>query len=371
MLGGGFLTFVALGHGCSAVVGLMRSAKVAAAALAAIVLFSSIAQACTRVVYLGPESRILTGRTFDWRLPINSNLWVFPRGMDRTGVAGPRSVKWTSRYGSVAVSGYDVSTVDGMNEAGLAANLLWQVESEYPADDGAAPRMSVSVWAQYFLDNFATVAEAVAFVEAHPFDVATGDVPGQPGRLTTVHLSLSDATGDSAILEWMGGEQRIHHGRDYRVMTNDPRFDQQLAIAKYWQNVNPLEFLPGTNRAADRFVRARFYVDAVAQSDDPRVAAAAVFSVIRNVSVPYGVSVPDAPNLSTTRWRIVADHKDKLFYVESAVSPNVFWVDFSRLNFSAGAAVRKLDLGIDMAALQSGEASENFIDATPFEFEPA
>ncbi len=349
----------------------MKSSRIAAAVLTAAILLPPIVQACTRVVYQGPESRILTGRTFDWRLPINSNLWVFPRGMDRTGAAGPRSVTWTSRYGSVAVSGYDISTVDGMNEAGLAANLLWQAESEYPLDDGVAPRMSVSVWAQYFLDNFATVAEALAHIAAHPFDVATGDVPGQPGRLTTVHLSLSDATGDSAILEWMAGKLRVHHGRDYRVMTNDPRFDQQLAIAKYWQNVNPLEFLPGTNRAADRFVRARFYVDAVAQSDDPGVAAAALFSVIRNVSVPYGVGVPDAPNLSTTRWRVVADHKDKRLYAESAVSPNVFWVDFSRLDFSAGAAVRKLDLGIDMATRQSGETSRHFVESAPFEFEPA
>jgi hypothetical protein len=57
---------------------------------------------------------------------------------------------------------------------------------------------------------------------------------------------------------------------------------------------------------------------AVRQSDDPRVAAAAVFSVIRNVSVPYGVSMADAPNRSTTRWRVVADHKGRRFYVEPA-----------------------------------------------------
>lgn len=65
----------------------------------------------------------------------------------------------------------------------------------------------------------------------------------------------------------------------------------------------------------------------VVQSDDLREAAAAAFSMIRNASVPYGISTPDAPNLSTTRWRVVADQKDLQFYVESAISPNVFWVD--------------------------------------------
>lgn len=329
------------------------------------------AAACTRAVYLGPEGRVLTGRTFDWKLPITSNLWVFPRGMARDGAAGPRSVTWTSRYGSLIVSGYDIATVDGMNEAGLMANLLWQVDAGYPEDDGQTPRISLSVWAQYFLDNFATVAEAVEHLRETPIDAATGEVPGQPGRLTTVHLSLSDATGDSAILEWIDGALVIHHSRDYRVMTNEPRYEDQLAITRYWSGVDARQFLPGTNRATDRFVRAMFYIDAVQQSADPRLAAASVFSVMRNVSVPYGISLENAPNLSTTRWRVVADQKDRIFYVESAISPNVFWVDLGRLDFTEGAPVRRLDLGVDMSEVHAGEVSAAFAEAEPFTFEPA
>ena len=93
-------------------------------------------------------------------------------------------------------------------------------------------------------------------------------------------------------------------------------------------------------------------------------------SVIRDASVPYGINTPDAPNLSTTRWRVVADHKDKLFYVESAISPNLFWVDLNNLDFSAEAGVRMLDLGVDMVTLRSGEVSAEFKPAKPFQFEP-
>lgn len=211
----------------------------------------------------------------------------------------------------------------------------------------------------------------MAHLRATPIHVVTGEVPGRPGSLTTVHLSLSDATGDSAILEWIDGELRIHHGRDYRVMTNEPKYEEQLAIAQYWDRVDPLQFLPGTNRATDRFVRARFYIDAVTQSDDPRLAAAGVFSVIRNASVPYGISVADAPNLSTTRWRVVADQKDRQFYVESALSPNVFWVDLKNLDFSEGADVKLLDLGIDMTNVFSGEVSVAFVPGEPFVFQAA
>ena len=115
-------------------------------------------------------------------------------------------------------------------------------------------------------------------------------------------------------------------------------------------------------------MRAGFYVNAVTQSDDPRIAAAAVFSVIRNASAPYGVSLPNAPNLSTTRWRVVADQKGLVPYGESATSPNIFWVDLKKLDFSEGAQVRKLDLGMDMARILAGEVSDQFVPEKPFDF---
>lgn len=345
--------------------------SVAALLCGAMISLGTAAESCTRAVYHGPDERYLTGRTFDFKDPIVSNLWVFPRGMARQGSAGERSVDWVSRYGSLIVSGYEISTVDGMNEAGLNANLLWLANSAYPQDDGVTPRISLSIWAQYFLDQFATVAEAVEHARAFPMHVVSGEVPGRPGSLAPLHLSLSDATGDSAIMEWIDGELQIHHGRSYRVMTNEPAFEEQLAITRYWGAVDPRTFLPGTNRASDRFVRASFYIDAVTQSADPRTAAAAVFSVIRNVSVPYGISLADAPNLSTTRWRIVADHKDLVFYGESATSPNVFWVDMKGLDFSEGAQPMLLELGVDMDRILAGEVSGAFAPATPFVFEPA
>jgi choloylglycine hydrolase len=68
--------------------------------------------------------------------------------------------------------------------------------------------------------------------------------------------------------------------------------------------------LPGTNRAADRFVRASYYIDAIPQTADTRTAVASVFSVIRNCSVPYGISSETEPNISSTRWRSVSDQKN-------------------------------------------------------------
>ncbi|CAA0133668.1 putative protein YxeI [Mycolicibacterium vanbaalenii] len=303
----------------------------------------------------------------DWSVEIGTNLWAFPRGVRRTGQAGPDSAEWTSKYGSVVASGYDISTTDGVNEAGLVTNLLWLAESQYPANAGDRPAVSLALWAQYLLDNFATVSDAVTALTATPLRVVTAEVPGQE-RLATVHLALSDAGGDSAIIEYIDGEQVIHHGRQYQVMTNSPIFDKQLAITEYWDEIGGTVMLPGTNRAADRFVRASFYVNAVPKTADPLLAAAAVFSVMRNVSVPFGITTPDQPNISSTRWRTVVDHASLRYFFESALSPNTFWVELKNLDFSEGAPTLRLILGEGEKTIYAGDASGQFEPAEPFTF---
>ncbi|ABG59644.1 linear amide C-N hydrolase [Cytophaga hutchinsonii] len=325
------------------------------------------AYACTRIVYQGPNGTIITARSMDWKGEIPANLWIFPRGIERNGEAGSTSVKWKSTYGSVITSSWDIASSDGMNEKGLVGNLLWLVESTYPkfVKDKDKPGLAVSLWLQYVLDNFATVSEAVAFLEKEPFVVASSHIPGT-AIFATVHLSISDATGDNAIFEYIGGKLVIHHDRSYVTMTNSPVFDEQLAINTYWKNIPGTVMLPGTNRAADRFVRASYYIDAIPKTDNTRVALPSVFSVIRNCSVPLGISSEAEPNISSTRWRTVSDQKNLVYYFDNVLNPNVVWVEFSKIDFSEKAKVKKLTLANNEN--YSGEASMNFKAALPFTF---
>lgn len=341
--------------------------------LAAVFTISSLvsitaAEACTRVVYHGADGHNITARSMDWKSDVMTNLWVFPQGMQRTGEAGPNSLKWTSKYGSVIASGYDISTTDGINEKGLATNLLWLVESEYPTEHSNKPGLSIAAWAQYVLDNFATVEEAVAALRLEPFTLITDKVPGEE-RLATLHLSISDTSGDSAIIEYIEGKQVIHHSRDFQVMTNSPVFSEQLALNEYWKQLGGTTMLPGTNRAADRFARASFYINAIPKDPEPNKAIASVFSVIRNASVPYGLTTPEAPNISSTRWRTVIDHQRGLYFFESALTPNVFWVDLKALDLSAKTGkVMKLDLGPDQSNTFAGNVNQQFKATKPFKF---
>ncbi|MFN3528523.1 MAG: linear amide C-N hydrolase [Bacteroidia bacterium] len=329
--------------------------------------YHQASRACTRMVYKGPNNTVLTGRSMDFSMEIPANHWIFPRGMKRNGEVGANSISWTSKYGSLAISSWDIATTDGLNEKGLNANLLWLVESNYPSFDkqGNKKGLAISLWAQYMLDNFATVAEAVAHFRNADFAVVSDFIPGTD-KFTTVHLSISDASGDNAIFEYIGGELVIHHDASFTIMTNDPRYELQLAIGKYWENIPGKSFLPGSVTSSDRYVRARFFIDAIPQTDNTRIAVAGVMSVVRNVSVPYGFEIEGFPNLSTTRWRMVADHKNLVYYFETALTPNLFWVDLNKFDLSEKGSVMKLDLANHVTF--SGESSAAFKKSAPFKF---
>ena len=49
----------------------------------------------------------------DWAEDPGTDLWSFPKGLERDGGAGPGSIKWTSKYGSVISSFYNIGRSTG------------------------------------------------------------------------------------------------------------------------------------------------------------------------------------------------------------------------------------------------------------------
>lgn len=337
----------------------------AALVLSAALVAPTLSEACSRAVYFGLEGQTITGRTMDWYSPMGSNQWLYPRGLERNSNTATPLV-WTSKYGSVVTTIYEGGAADGMNEAGLVANLLYLAEAEYPpeVEGDTRPTLPVSAWVQYVLDQYATTAEAVEGLRAETFRIVPVVAPsGEPG---TLHLSISDASGDSAIFEYIDGQLVIHHGREYQVMTNSPRFEDQQALAAYWMKIGGQVMLPGTSRAADRFARLSYYINSAEQTADPRRAVATVFSIMRTVSVPIGINVPGQPNIADTLWYAVADQKNRVYYFQDTNSPSLIWTDLKALDFSEGSGPRKLQL--DGNPDLAGNQTANFQPAELFKF---
>lgn len=327
-------------------------------------LFATDSEACTRVVY-ECEDMIATGRTMDWKEDPLTNLYVFPRGIERKGAISPNTITWKSKYGSVVAAGYDIGVCDGLNEAGLVANMLFLPESVYDKENDERAIMGISIWTQYILDNFSSVEEVVAELSKDKFRLDAPELPN--GSKSTLHMAVSDKFGNNAIIEYLDGSVTIYEGKQYRVLTNSPAYNLQLAVNDYWKQVGGMNMLPGTNKSSDRFARASFYVDAVDQSPVAEIAIPVLMSVVRNVSVPYGISMPDNPYISSTRWRVVADQKNLVYYFENTVPMFMFNVSLKDIDFSEGSGERILKLSD--GSVYQGDVTSHFVKTSkPFSF---
>ena len=152
----------------------------------------SPADACTRALYVAKDGTVIVGRSMDWGEDMMSNMWVLPRGMERDGRGGKNTIAWKSKYGSLIVSAYDIGTAEGMNEKGLVVNELALVESNYGKPLAGAKVISLSTWPQYVLDNFATVADAVADLRKEEFRVQTVVLgTGRPAKVAVTDTWLA------------------------------------------------------------------------------------------------------------------------------------------------------------------------------------
>lgn len=121
--------------------------KLTVSMLAGVALWSvQPVEACTRAVYIGPDQMVITGRTMDWKEDIKSNIYVFPRGIKRDGHNKEKTISWTSKYGSVIATGYDIGTCDGMNEKGLVASMLFLPEMIYSLPVCQTDRNRLCIW---------------------------------------------------------------------------------------------------------------------------------------------------------------------------------------------------------------------------------
>lgn len=254
---------------------------------------------CTRILWNTNGHAVLAGRTMDWPESTEPVLTVFPRGLERNGgalggttVVGDNPLLWTSGFGSLVTTVYGAGTADGINEAGLAAHMLYLDSTDLGPRDPSRPGLQIALWIQYLLDCARTVQEALDLLDTCqlvPVEVR--------GFKASVHVALEDASGDSAIIEYIAGGRQVHHDRSYTIMTNEPSYEEQLRLLR--EKVRAVQGLghdrpssevplPGNVNAVDRFQRAAYFGSLLPEPADDRQAVAAILAVTRNASVPFG-----------------------------------------------------------------------------------
>lgn len=304
-------------------------------------LLVSTADCCSRILMNQDPQHILVARTLDWEEPMGDEVNVYPRGQKSNGEAGHHSAEWISAYGSLLLEGknYKNGGIEGVNEKGLAAHLLYQGDTTYEAED-ARPGVSYLLWARYLLDNFSNVQEAVEGmkkIRIVPVELKEGIMP--------LHMAIDDASGDSAIFEFIDGHLVVFHGREYRVMTNAPAYNLQLINLKHYAAFGGEIPVPDI-AAADRFFKASYHLRQWPAPGNEIEAVDNAFSLISTVLVPskvrYGMRAP--LGTSQTWWSTVIDLTRKKFYYQSMHTWKVVCVDLQELDFSEGALVLEISL---------------------------
>jgi len=344
---------------------MKRIAKIfaAGAALAAVLLGSAPqAEACTRVLYVGADSLRIVGRSLDWKNPIPTNLYVYPRGMAKKGHDKPGAVEWTSRYGAIYAVSYDGGVTEGMNEKGLVVNGLFCKGTVYVNDNTRnRPPMSLAMFSAWILDNCATTSEAVAMLKKQDFTISGADFDG--GTVSAIHWGITDPTGASAIVEFDHGDVRVYEGQDLPVLTNDPPYPAMTAINDYWKKIGGTNMMPGTVTSPDRFVRGAFFDAHVEKTPDADLGLSITRSIMANVSVPFTYTAGNA-NLSATQWRSYANLRDLRYYFDVVTNDGIFYIDLNKVDMRKGAPVMKLD--VSKSKEYVGEVNRHMFRSAPF-----
>jgi len=172
--------------------------------------------ACTSLAALNPDGDLIFGRNFDWQH--RSSLLLFtepPNGYASVsmvdlyylGLEGMQEIPWSKRFILLA-SPY--ATVDGMNECGVAIAQNAVLKRNTPKDPNK-PALLNSQIIRLVLDHAADVDEALTLIQKYNVEFEGN----------WVHFHIADASGKSAIVEYVdGGVSIVRDDNLWQVSTN-------------------------------------------------------------------------------------------------------------------------------------------------------
>jgi len=293
--------------------------------------------ACTAVNIVAADKSVIAGRTMEWAFDMKWTLKSFPTSTELTMTAPPElglpEKKVKTLYSVVGISAEVIpggAVLEGQNAEGLgmSGNFLpgfTEYQTVTKSDTSYVSILDLGVWA---LGMHASVAE---MREALPKTKVWSDssLPSGPTP-PTIHMVFTDRSGDSIVVEYVGGELQIHSNAA-SVLTNAPPYGWHLLNLRNFLNlsskgVSERTFgsvnvtaigqgggttgLPGDFTPPSRFVRASFMRHFVTPPDDAAEAIQAIGHILNTVDIPLGVAQSkDGDNVVSdyTQWVVIKD----------------------------------------------------------------
>ena len=335
---------------------ICKSALIIAAGL----FYQNTSSACTGIKLTAKDGSKIIARTMEWgSFEMPSQLFVTPRGYTKIAIMpnGDEGLHYTSKYGYVGIGVHKQNYVtEAVNEKGLAVEQFFF--PQYGKSEKYDPsKKDISITdgeiLAWIVGSFATVDEVVENLETIRM-VEFGENAGTP------HFSIMDKSGKQIVLEYFDNKWHIYDNK-VGVITNSPSFDWQVTNLNNYINVlggttKPRNLnedvtlrsfgvgsaglgLPGDMTPPSRFVRAAFFVNTAAPTENGKSAVMQSFQILNNFDIPVGCEFGDderdkIPNMpSATQWTTSIDTNALKFYYHTQWNRTIRCIDLNKIDF--------------------------------------
>lgn len=317
--------------------------------------------ACTGITIKPKDGSIIFARTLEFGMDLKSNILIVPRGQEFVGTApGDKAgLRWKTKYRIVGTNAFELPViVDGLNEKGLHVGLFYFPDfakyQDVKADDFAK---ALAPWelGSFLLGTCSDVKEAVAAAK----NVRVGAVVQKDmGFVPPVRFIVTDASGKSMVLEFVGGELKVH-ANPFGVMSNSPTFDWHMTnLSNYVtmsdKNVEKFDLggkeikglgqgsgmlgLPGDFTPPSRFVRAVAFSKSALPVEKAKDGVLQAFHILNQFDIPKGAAwgIEHGKEVSDyTLWTSAADLKNLRYYFRTFDNSRIRMIDMNAVDLDA------------------------------------
>jgi choloylglycine hydrolase len=317
--------------------------------------------ACTGIRIKPKDGSVIAARTLEFAANLQSNVIVIPRATESVGTApGDKpGLRWKSKYGMVGANGFDMpAIVDGLNEKGLGIGIFYfPGYAKYQEFNEKDRGKALAPWELpvYLLGNCANVEEAVEAARK----IRVGEVVQKNmGLVPPCHYIINDAGGRCVVLEYVGGELKIHDN-PLGVITNSPTFDWHVTNLRNYvnltvNNVPPVDIagielrslgqgsgmlgLPGDFTPPSRFIRAVAFSQSALPVATAHDGVLQAFHILNQFDIPKGAArgVDNGKVMADyTLWTSVSDLKNPRYYFRTFDNSRIRMIDLEKINLDA------------------------------------
>lgn len=298
-------------------------------------------QACSSFM-LKTNTEQIFGHNLDTGGPMPGMVFINNSGTLKTGhtwaqltsvdMNAGSNISWVSKYGSVTFNAFGRELPDGgMNEKGL---FIWEMTGGTTFDEEAnRPRLFMSQWMQYQLDNFNSVEEVLNNLSAIGLDGWNW------------HFFIADKQGATAGIEFIDGVAIVSTKNNMPIsLMGNGRYSDDLSFIEEFDGFGGNINIDLTDKNLPGMVKAAKMMNEYGDSEN-----------IAN----YGFDILENISGKVSKWAIIFDVKNMIAYFRTADHPSIKSFSIKSFDFTNGTPVKILNIQDENL---SGDVSNDFID---------